>query len=96
MRPSEDVSNKAPTAAPHGMEGRPPLAAKPAPQHDQISHERLQATHPRPRQTLHVDRAILLARETARRIMEEPDEPNQHTNYHQNRTASAGRADAVR
>ena len=119
LRPSEDVSNKASTAARHGMEGRPPLAAKPAPQHDQTNHERPQATHPRPqpstdrlldeimsgppRQTLHVDRAMLLARETARRIMEEPDATNQHsvpptnnnTSYHQDRTGSAGHTDAV-
>ena len=119
LRPSEDVSNKASTAARHGMEGRPPLAAKPVPQHDQTNHERPQATHPRPqpstdrlldeimsgppRQTLHVDRAMLLARETARRIMEEPDATNQHsvpptnnnTSYHQDRTGSAGHTDAV-
>jgi len=115
MGPSDDVSNKASTAVPRAMDGRPPLAAKPAHQNEQTSHQRPEGNHPRPqpstdrlldeimggpqRQTLHFDRAILLAQETARRIAASPDQqsatPNSNS-YHQNRTASTGRADAVR
>lgn len=117
MRPSEDVSNKASTALPREMDGRPPLAAKPALQNEQPSHERPGPTQLRPqpstdrlldeimsgppRQTLHMDRAILLAQETARRIMESPDQTNHQSgapnnaSYHRNRTESAGRVDAV-
>jgi hypothetical protein len=119
MRQPEDVSKKASTVMSRGMDGRPPLAAKPAvQQHEQTSRERPEPNHPRPqpstdrlldeimsgppRQTLHIDRAILLAQETARRIMEQPDQTNHlsatpnNTSYQQNRTESASRADAVR
>jgi len=117
MRQSEDASNKAPTAASRSVDGRPPLAAKPALQHEQPGHERPEPTHARPppstdrlldeimsgppRQTLHKDRAILLAQETARRIMEQPDQSNHHSStsnnnsYQQNRPESASRTDAV-
>jgi hypothetical protein len=121
-RPSDDVSKKASPVMSRSMDGRPPLAAKPALQkHEHASHERPEHMHPRPqpstdrlldeimsgppRQTLHIDRAILLAQETARRIMEQPDQPNRHsatpnnnnnnTSYQQNRTESANRADTV-
>lgn len=117
MRQSDDASNKASTTMSRSIDGKPPLAAKPAlQQHEQMSHERSESGHTRPtqtsdrthenvaesRQTLHADRALLLAQETARRIHETHDQSNRHsltpgsTGYHENKTDHLSRTEAVR
>jgi hypothetical protein len=116
MRKPEDASNKASPVMSRSMDGKPPLAAKPALQQEQTGHERSEPTNIRPtqpvdrtlndmmanqRQTLHVDRAMLLAQEAARRISETPNKSSRHsrtpssTGYHENKPDHMARTEAV-
>jgi hypothetical protein len=116
MRKPDDASNKASPAMSRSMDSKPPLAAKPALQQEQTGRERSESTNIRPtppvdrtlnemmadqRQTLHVDRAMLLAQETARRISETPDKSSRHsrnpssTGYHENNADHVARTEAV-
>jgi hypothetical protein len=93
IRQSEDVSNRASTVISRGMDGMPPLAAKPAYQHEQVSHKRSEPAQARPvqsadrtmdeimaeqRQPLHMDRAILLPQDTARNT-DSSSQQNRHS-----------------